>query len=350
MITNTIAVRAALGALALGLGVIGAAQIIHSQEQGKTRISRDAAVARTPAPTLTPPPNTVEAFPIVDLNAPPADSSAVDESELAQDEQSILRRRQRLARREHFSLDLEMRGQPENVTRERVRQISTITDDSQTRFGGFESDAGDEPALPAKSADVVVRGTVLEASANLGLDKTSVFSEFTISPIEFFKNAGALPADAELVAMRYGGRIRLASGHVITHGFMGREMPRIRGEYVFFLKAIPSKSGDVFSYEIITAYQLTEADSSGKRIVVPLDGINPHVVVAGANGQPQFGPPKVVTQLAAHQSWRGESAETFVEVVRGAVKMNADLSKRIGVTGASGATVKKIKQGGRRRL
>jgi hypothetical protein len=203
--------------------------------------------------------------------------------------------------------------EPSDLKKARLRQIRggrfnlkdrnvdarrfAITEERQSGFGSFEIHAKPEPALPAAQSDAVVIGEVTDAEAFLSTDKTSIYSEFTVSVNEVLKGTslGTLTPGGSLTATRGGGAVRFPSGKVVREGFNGKPLPRQGRRYVLFLKL--NEEGQDFS--IITAYELL-----GGR-VSPLDGLY-------TTGQ-------VVPQLAAHQAFKGVSEAAFLEAVRGAI-------------------------------
>lgn len=117
--------------------------------------------------------------------------------------------------------------------------------------------------LPAGQSEVVVVGDVQEAETHLSVDKSGIYSEFTIRVDEVLK--GNVLSDAaqskSIKAERIGGIVRYASGHKRLYHIMGQNMPRVGRRYVLFLNTIEQSQ----DYSILTGYELR----AGK--VFPLD-------------------------------------------------------------------------------
>ncbi|HEX8138632.1 MAG TPA: hypothetical protein VF544_13780 [Pyrinomonadaceae bacterium] len=172
-----------------------------------------------------------------------------------------------------------------------------ITEGTQSGYGTFEVHAKPEPALPAAQSDLIVVAEVTDAEAFLSADKTSIYSEFTLSVGEVLggASAGAVLPGASITAERGGGAVRFPSGRIVRRAFMGKPFPRTGRRYVFFLKR--NQEGESFS--ILTAYELR-----GGR-VFPLDGLD----LRG----------RTVPQLAAHQRYAQMDEAAFLTAVREAI-------------------------------
>ena len=121
------------------------------------------------------------------------------------------------------------------------------------------------PALPVALSDVIILGHVLNANAYVSINKTGIFSEFTLSIETVLKATGSdsvLPG-ANVSVEREGGRIRYPSGRIRWIRFAHEGMPSIGGRYLFFLR----RTGQEGVYVILTGYELR----AGK--VFPMDGV-----------------------------------------------------------------------------
>ena len=108
------------------------------------------------------------------------------------------------------------------------------------------------PALPVAQSDAVIIGEVTDASAHLTEDRSSVYSEFTVSVEEILKNdQPSLTVGGSVTLDRPGGRVRYSNGKTSQFSLAGFGMPSVGERYVFFIK------GDLEEdYQIITAYQV----------------------------------------------------------------------------------------------
>jgi hypothetical protein len=123
-------------------------------------------------------------------------------------------------------------------------------------YGRF-SEAGIPPPLPASLSHLVILGTVTSAQPYLAESKTSIYTEYTVSIEEVFKNEtrdSFAPGDSVTVE-REGGALRLQDGRVLRYRVGGIGLLPSSGEqYVFFLKSI--HQGQDLS--ILRAYELRE--------------------------------------------------------------------------------------------
>lgn len=181
-----------------------------------------------------------------------------------------------------------------------------ITEKTESAFGGFPTHAPAEPAIPAAKSDVVIIGEVTKAEAFLTEDKTSIYSEFAVKIGGVLKNSTfqAINTGDLITISRGGGGVRFPSRKVMYRLFDGKPMPRVKGEYVFFLRY----DNEAKDYPIITGYELID----GK--VVPLDGIQ-------RDGQ-------IVDELASHQSYTGMDKTDFLNLVQTASNNSQDLFKK----------------------
>ncbi len=150
------------------------------------------------------------------------------------------------------------------------------------------------PALPVKRSAVVALGEVVATQAYLSDDKTGVYSEFTVSIEEVFKDDCLTPVvpGSLVVTERYGGRVSFPSGRVTLYGNREQGMPRQARHYVFFLERLDQQ------YSILTAYELL----SGR--VYPLDGKN----APGGEGSNWAG-----------DAYQGADAKRFLSDVQNAI-------------------------------
>ncbi len=226
-----------------------------------------------------------EEFPIVDLNAP----EPSDPDELA-------RRRARGKRYDHTGLDAE------NV-KGFVFQDGTGT----VSLGGPSSHWPVEPAFPVALSEVIAIGEVMDARAQISNDKTNVFCVFTVLIKDVYKNttSASLTPERVITVDRYGGRVRLPSGKIITRGFLHQSMPLAGRRYVFFLKS--NEEGQ--TYSIITGYELHHGR------VIPLDG---NRLVPGG-GFPQ---------LIEYDRYEGANETSFLKEIKDAIALSLQNSSR----------------------
>jgi len=177
-----------------------------------------------------------------------------------------------------------------------VKQLE-LTESSESSWGGPPSHAPAEPALPAGQSDVILVGEVVDAKAFLSEDKTNIYSEFKVLISEVLKNTSTAEVgnSASIITTRGGGAVRFPSGKVIQRGFGGKPFPRVKREYVFFLKY--DAAGQAFP--IITAYEMREG------LVIPLDGLD----IDGTLLEP----------YSAYQEYKGTDAAAFISKVREAI-------------------------------
>jgi hypothetical protein len=183
-----------------------------------------------------------------------------------------------------------------------------LTEERRSGYGGFETHAPVEPAIPAAKSDAIITGEVTQAEAFLSEDKVSIYSEFTVNVKSILKNPASenISIGDSIIVSRGGGGVRFPSGKIIKKLFEGKPMPRVGSKYVLFLK-YENEGND---YPLITAYEL----NNGK--VVPLDGLD-------RDG-------KVIHQLTSHQSYKGLSETDFLNLVQLAISASQDLFERKG--------------------
>ena len=118
------------------------------------------------------------------------------------------------------------------------------------------------PALPVEQSNAVILGKVTERRAVLTDDKLGIYSEFSISVSEIFKDDLSLFFIGQVItAFRPGGAVRFPSGRIQQYTVSRQGYPQQDKVYVLFLKR--DEEGD---YSIQTGYEV-----NGK-VVQPLDG------------------------------------------------------------------------------
>src|SRR5215475_6592138 len=118
------------------------------------------------------------------------------------------------------------------------------------------------PALPVEQSDVIILGKVTDRRAILTDDKLGIYSEFSISISEIFKDdLSVFFIDQVITASRPGGAIRFPSGRIQRYTVSRQGYPQQDKVYVLFLKR--DEEGD---YSIQTGYEVNGT------VVQPLDG------------------------------------------------------------------------------
>lgn len=107
--------------------------------------------------------------------------------------------------------------------------------------------------LPADRSDIIVEAVVGDSPAFLSEDKTGVYSEFTILVSKILKVVTGISVNLgdNVVAERFGGKVRYPSGKVIRCRIARQGVPIVGKRYLFFL----AKS-DQDSYKLLTAYEI----------------------------------------------------------------------------------------------
>jgi hypothetical protein len=125
------------------------------------------------------------------------------------------------------------------------------------------------PEFPVESADTIIIGFVSKVQPYLTEDGTRVYTEFSVLPLEIFKNAKELLLATGSVITLYqmGGAVRLTSGSVVHLDVRGLPAPAAENHrYVFFLRYAPQGRwyGIVKSWEIRdgTAVPIDPADEA----------------------------------------------------------------------------------------
>lgn len=138
-----------------------------------------------------------------------------------------------------------------------------ITDPPGVVRDAFEHWPSGFPALPIHQSDAVIIGQITKAKAYLTNNKTTVYSQFSISVERILKddNRSPLMVGGVIITERPGGRVRYPSGYISRFAVVGRYMPLIGHRYVLFLK----RDAQADDYELLTAYELREGR------VFPLD-------------------------------------------------------------------------------
>jgi len=120
-------------------------------------------------------------------------------------------------------------------------------------------------AVPIAESTTVLVGEVITAKGQLAADRTAVYSDFAINPVQILRDTINIVKLGETVtASRYGGRVRFRDGNTLLVFQSDLGMPRTGRRYVFFLRATDA------DFELVTAYELR----AGK--VLPLDGGTPN--------------------------------------------------------------------------
>lgn len=121
--------------------------------------------------------------------------------------------------------------------------------------GGYHWPADFKP-LPVSASDAVIVGTISDAKAHLSEDKNSVYSEFTVTIDDVLKNGTGLslvPGDS-ITLEREGGRVRYPSGHISWFHVVGKGLPQLNAQYVFFLKTTDEDG----LFDILTGYEICD--------------------------------------------------------------------------------------------
>lgn len=176
-----------------------------------------------------------------------------------------------------------------NLKAEDVSKLVLKESSAPVNLGGPWSHEVSEPATPVAQSDAVLIGEIASAHAYLSNDKTSIYSEFTVSVSEVLKDtSGTILIGSRVTMERSGGALRFPSGKILIRGLLGKPLPKLTRRYAFFLKR--NQEGEDFS--LITAYELR----GGK--VFPLDGLSP-------KGE-------VIEPYAAYQQYRNEDESNFL--------------------------------------
>jgi hypothetical protein len=118
------------------------------------------------------------------------------------------------------------------------------------------------PALPVEQSDVIILGKVTDRRAVLANDRLGIYSEFSITVTEIFKDDLNLFFVGEVItASRPGGAVRFSSGRIQQYTVSNQGYPQQDKVYVLFLKR--DEDGD---FAIQTGYEVVE------NVVQPLDG------------------------------------------------------------------------------
>lgn len=118
------------------------------------------------------------------------------------------------------------------------------------------------PAIPAKQSDAIILGTVTDRRAVLTDDRTRIYSEFSISIAEIFKDDPHLFRVGQAVTVsRRGGAVRFPSGKIQRYTFYNQNYPRQGKVYILFLRR--EEEND---FSILTGYEVDGA------VIQPLDG------------------------------------------------------------------------------
>jgi hypothetical protein len=136
------------------------------------------------------------------------------------------------------------------------------------------------PALPVDESDAIVLGDVTEVGAYLSSDKSSIYSEFTVSVKDIVKNYSRVPVmtGSSVSTTRRGGAVRLPDGRLVRSVVSAQNLPRKGRQYVFFLRY--NDQGQDFS--IVTAYRLRNAQ------ITALDDVAHFAAYKGTNQKSFF--------------------------------------------------------------
>jgi hypothetical protein len=118
------------------------------------------------------------------------------------------------------------------------------------------------PALPVEQSNVIILGKVTDRRAVLTDDRLGVYSDFSISVSEIFKDDLNLFFVGQVItAARPGGAVRFPSGRIQQYTVSRQGYPQQDKLYILFLKR--DEEGD---YSIQTGYEVNGS------VVQPLDG------------------------------------------------------------------------------
>jgi len=133
------------------------------------------------------------------------------------------------------------------------------------------------PALPVEKSDAVIVGEVGASEAHLSVDKTGVYSEFSIKVDQILKNHedSSLNVGELTIGEREGGVVRFQDGRLFRYRVYHQGMPRPSRRYLFFL----SRNHEGEDYTIVTAYELRGGQ------VTPLDQSKAFSSFQGADDQ-----------------------------------------------------------------
>lgn len=133
-----------------------------------------------------------------------------------------------------------------------ARKIREDRNDTEVRYMHPRFDK--LPAVPLPMSDLVLIGTVTEASAFVSDDESNVYSEFFVTPREilFLKPPlQFLPSDKIFVS-REGGNVRFSSRRILTYSAKGQGSLKPKGTYILFLEKTELER----DFTLITAYQI----------------------------------------------------------------------------------------------
>ncbi len=142
------------------------------------------------------------------------------------------------------------------------KQQANVGPDLVQSVDGYDWPADFKP-LPVSASEAVIVGTISDAKAHLSEDKKSVYSEFSVTINDVLKNGSGLsllPGDS-ITLEREGGRVRYPSGHISWFYVVGKGLPQLNTQYVFFIKTTEEER----LFEILTGYEIC----SGR--IEPLD-------------------------------------------------------------------------------
>lgn len=181
-----------------------------------------------------------------------------------------------------------------------------LTEERHSSYGGFETHASVEPAIPVAKSDVVITGEITKAEAFLTEDKVSIYSEFAVKISSILKNSTSedINVGDSIVISRGGGGVRFPSGKVIKKLFEGKPMPHVGSKHILFLKYEAAEK----DYLLITGYEVRDNK------IIPLDGLD-------RDG-------RIIYQLTSHQSYKGTSETDFLNLVQQVINTSKDLFEK----------------------
>jgi hypothetical protein len=125
------------------------------------------------------------------------------------------------------------------------------------------------PALPFAHSDVVIRGTVTSAQAQLSEDETNLYSTLQVRTEEVFKQppGAQIQLGATVTAIRRGGALRVRTT-VARLRDAEETLPVTGGDYILFLRRYSTSDSAML---IVTGYRLdgatvTALDTRGRSL------------------------------------------------------------------------------------
>ena len=127
---------------------------------------------------------------------------------------------------------------------------------------------GPTEPIPVAHSTAILIGTVSSGQAHIGYDRSSVYSEFKVTPQQILKQDSKVPLALSdpIVVTREGGTIKFPSGHIRHYLRLHQGFPDVGKQYIFFLWRSPDTT--IKDYGVVTAYLLQDGR------VYPLDSDN----------------------------------------------------------------------------